>query len=69
MFLSTLYLINVSDPEMVAVIDVFPCCSKLSEFMYLLAGIYLVAVQIVANPPNFGCYCLTRNDHLIAIDF
>lgn len=32
MFLSTLYLRNESDPEMVAVIDVFPCCSKPSEF-------------------------------------
>lgn len=69
MFLSTLYSINIADPEMVAVIDVFPCCSKLSEFMYLLAGMYLLAVQIVGTPPKLGCCCLTRNDHLIAIDF
>lgn len=68
MFLFTLHSINVADPEMVAVIDVFPCCSKLSEFMYLLADMYLLAVQIVANPPKLGCCCLTRNDHPIATD-
>jgi len=51
MFFSTLYLINVADPEMVAVIDVFPCFSKLSEFMYLLACIYLVQYKLLLIHP------------------